>query len=89
MPCQAQKHSGGRTTTRPHRTTAAVIEAAIVGAAGRGPATSLCSAMRQTASGAAVDGNAHIRAIDSGIWLSVAYSARQATHHTIRSGAVC
>ena len=36
MPCQTQEHSGGRTASRPQRTTAAAIEAAIVGAAGRG-----------------------------------------------------
>jgi len=36
MPCQAHQHSGGRTASRPHLTTAAAIKAAIAGAAGRG-----------------------------------------------------
>jgi len=36
MPCEAQEHSRGCTASRPHRTTAAAIEAAIVDAAGRG-----------------------------------------------------
>ena len=39
MPCQAQEHSEGFTASRPQRTTAAVIAAAIVGAAGRGAAS--------------------------------------------------
>lgn len=40
----AEEQRGG-TASRPHLTTAAALEAAIVDAAGRGPAALLCSAM--------------------------------------------
>ncbi len=43
MPCQAQEHSGGRTASLRHHTTAAAIKAAIVGAVGRGGQPHRCA----------------------------------------------
>ena len=74
MPCEAQENCGGRTRSCPQRTTAAASEAARVGAAGRGAAAALCSAMRRVARCEGVDGNAHTRAEGCGMWSSAGSS---------------
>jgi hypothetical protein len=63
MPCQAQEHSGGCTASRPHRSTAAAIEAAIVDEAGRGGQLHRCAPRCD-------------KLLDRAMWTEIALSAR-------------